>query len=181
MLSNDNIKVQLISELEKAISEFHLSSNTEKLMPGLNELMDYDFKTYKSNLKEEIEENLKSIWTNPENGINKEQKLDAILFEHYIPDTKDLEAFSYGIIDWEEKEINGVSVDMGWDFDFTDGLEQDKGVTLLYFNPYVANTDAQALDDYELAECYKLKGLISIHEAFVAKHHPDDSFLQTDR
>ncbi|WP_298758301.1 hypothetical protein [uncultured Psychroserpens sp.] len=166
MLSNSDIKTQLRIELDKAILEFKSSPLHESLQSGYDNLMSYDFDSYKANLEKEIKTNLTSVWTNVENGINPEQKLDAILFEYYIPNELNLEAISYGIIDWEERDVNHVDVDMGFSYDFADGLEQEEGIALDFFNPYVEIINNESIDDYKLAHCYRLKGLIAIHEVF---------------
>ena len=164
MLSNKDIKQQLNNEFNKAISVFKESNVNPTLNIGLEKLLDFNFDSFKENLKEEIKTNLKSYWTNPENGINSEQKLDALLFEHYTPDSINLEAIGYGIINWEEKDDENIDIDMGWDFDFAEGLEQVKGLTLNFFNPYIESWELD--ENCVLAHCYRLKGIISIHEAF---------------
>ncbi|WP_298903460.1 hypothetical protein [uncultured Psychroserpens sp.] len=166
MLKNSDIKTQLKIELENAISEFKSSDIDVKLQIGYDKLMSFDFESYKVKLKEEIHRKLSSVWTNVENGINPEQKLDAILLEHYIPNQLNLEAYAYGIIEWEERDVNDVDVDMGCSYDFADGLEQDEGITLDFFNPYVEIINDESIDDYKLAHCYRLKGFIAIHEVF---------------
>ena len=168
MVSNNNIKIQLNIELEKAISEFKSSPNNEKLQIGFDKLFSIDFESYKVQLKEEIKRKLSSVWINIENGINPEQKLDAILFEHFTPDQFNLEALSYGIIDWQKKDLNHIDVDMGCDFDFADGLEQGDGITLDFFNSYLDYYETD--EKCDLAHCYRLKGLIAIHESFSELH-----------
>ncbi|MGJ8684629.1 MAG: hypothetical protein ACSHWW_08395 [Nonlabens sp.] len=164
MISNLRIKVQLKSELQMAILELKDHFHADQLVPILDLMNNYDFDQYKEQLTKEILHNLKTVWTNPKSGVNTNQKLDAILFEHFIPQTKDTEALAYGIINWDIKDIDGVEVDLGFEYGFADGLEQAAGITLSYLNPYVENATAMDLDEYHLADCFKMKGLIAVHE-----------------
>ncbi|UGS22586.1 hypothetical protein [Flavobacterium channae] len=168
MLTNKEIKEQLNIELDRAISEFKELNKTGNLISGFENFLNFNFDSYKENLKKEIKTNLKSYWTNVDNGINQDEKLDAILFEHYIPDTIDLEANAYGIIDWEEKNVEYVEVDMGFGYDFAEEFEQIEGITLSFFDPYVASFEID--ETGELSNCYRLKGMIAIHEVFYELH-----------
>lgn len=164
MLSNTVIKEQLNTELDKAISDFEVGATNQNLVSGFKKLLDFKFEAYKENLKSEVKTNLRLYWTNPENGLNPTQQLDAILFEHYIPDTINLKAVAYGIIDWKDKEVDHVDVDMGYEIDFATNFEQIEGITLDFFNPYLDSFDHD--ENSDLAHCYRLKGLIAIHEVF---------------
>lgn len=168
MLTNEEIKEQLNIELDRAILEFKELNKTGNLTSGFESFLNFNFDSYKENLKSEIKTNLKSYWTNVDNGINPDEKLDAILFEHYIPDSIDLEANAYGIIDWEEKNIEYVEVDMGFGYDFAEEFEQIEGITLSFFDPYVASCEIDETE--ELSNCYRLKGMITIHEVFYELH-----------
>lgn len=168
MLTNKEIKEQLNIELDRAISEFKKLDKNENLTLGFENLLNFNFDSYKESLKKEIKTKIKSYWTNIENGINPEEKLDAILFEHYVPDSINLEANAYGIIDWEDKKVENIDVDMGFGYDFAEEFEQIEGITLNFFNPYV---DSYEIDETcELAHCYRLKGIIAIHETFYELH-----------
>ncbi len=164
MIANNRIKVQLKSELQMAIIDLKETTDVDRLTDILKDLDAYDFEEFKIQLTTEIKNNLKSVWTNKVNGINKSQKLDAFLFEHFTPHSQNTEALAYGIINWEEKDIDGVEVDLGFDYGFAEDLEQEKGLTLNYFDPYVNNKEALELDEYHLLECFKIKGLIAMHE-----------------
>ncbi|RXK58967.1 hypothetical protein ESA94_16415 [Lacibacter luteus] len=164
MLTNQDIKQQLLSELNKTITEFKEADPSQNHLLQLEKLLEYDFESYKEIVKNEIRGNLKSYWTNHENGINPEQKLDAILFEHYVPDSVNLKAVAYGIIDWSKEAVDNIEIDMGHGYDFAEGFEQVEGLTLDFFNPYVNFYESD--ENLQLAHCYRLKGTIAIHEAF---------------
>ena len=168
MLTNEEIKEQLNIELDRAILEFKELNKTGNLTSGFESFLNFNFDSYKENLKSEIKTNLKSYWTNVDNGINPDEKLDAILFEHYIPDSIDLEENAYGIIDWEEKNVEYVEVDMGFGYDFAEEFEQIEGITLSFFDPYVDSCEIDETE--ELSNCYRLKGMITIHEVFYELH-----------
>jgi hypothetical protein len=164
MLTNENIKRQLLTELDKAITDFKESEPSQNLLLGLEKFLDYDFGSYKERAKNEIRANLKFYWTNQGNGINPEQKLDAILLEYYAPDSLNLKAVAYGIIDWSKKDVDNIDIDMGYGYDFAEEFEQVEGLTLDFFNPYVNFNEYD--ENFQLAHCYRLKGTIAIHEAF---------------
>ncbi len=174
MLSNEEIGNQLQSELETAISEYKSSNKFEQTEKVFNELLSYNFARYKRRLRREILKKVKRIWTNPKKGINPEQILDAFLFEHDFPKAKNQEAELYGIVEWEEKDIKNAVVDMGYSYDFADGLEQVSGIKTPFFNPFVRNklgkeyyeNSILVTDDKELAKCFQLKGVLAIHEVF---------------
>lgn len=168
MLSNSDIYQQLQAEVEQAISSFKSSGAYQELAHGFEQFETFDFAAYRSKVKEEIKTNLHAVWTNTARGIDPSQKLDAILLEYYQPDQENLEAFSYGIIDWEGKEVTEVEVDMGWSYDFADALEQNTGITLDFFNPYIDDFDDD--EEYELMRCYLSKGLLAVHEAMMELH-----------
>ena len=172
MLSNNEIKQQLNLELEKAISQLKASDLNDSLRAGLKALLNFNFNKYKENLKSEIKRNLRTIWTNHENGINRDQKLDAILFEYQVADSINLKAIGYGIIDWNEKEVDNVDVDMGYDYDFADGFEQVEGITLNFFDSYLDSLESD--QDFRLADCYRLKGTIAVHEIFWELHQENE-------
>ncbi|MEK6153941.1 hypothetical protein WIW50_11800 [Flavobacteriaceae bacterium 3-367] len=174
MIENKDIENLIKIELDGAISEYKSSDKYTETESVFNELMNYNFDRYKRKLKTEIQKKLKRIWTSPKKGINPEQKLDAFLFEHYFPEVKDHKADIYGIIDWEEKKLDGLIIDMGFSYDFADGLEQDSGITMQFYNPFVKNDLGKSFykdgilitEDTELAKCFQLKGMISIHQVF---------------
>ncbi|WP_179374912.1 hypothetical protein [Winogradskyella wichelsiae] len=174
MLSNEEIGNQLKSELEIAISEYKSSNKFKKTEKVFNKLMSYDFDEYKSDLKKKVVKKIKKRWTNPKEGINPEQKLDAILFEHEFPQEKDQKTKLYGIINWKKETIKHVKVKMGFSYDFADGLEQIKGLKTQFFNPFVKKKLGKSYyengvlitEDRELAKCFQLKGIIAIHEVF---------------
>lgn len=172
MLTNNEIKEQLNIELERVISEFKKINRNENLALSFDNLLNFNFDSYKESLKKEIKTNLKSYWTNIENGINSEEKLDAILLEHYVPDSINLEAYAYGIIDWEEKNVENIDINMGFEYDFAENFEQIDGITLNFFNSYVGNCEIDLT--CELADCYRVKGIIAIHETFYELHQENE-------
>ncbi|WP_422104111.1 hypothetical protein [Winogradskyella sp.] len=179
MIENKDIEHLIKIELEKAIAAYKNSERFTETESVFNELMNYNFDRYKRKLKKEIKRKIKRSWTNPKKGINPELKLDAFLFEHYFPEVKDHEADIYGIIDWEEKKVDQLVIDMGYAYDFADGLEQDPGITMQFYNPFVKNKLGKSYykdgilitEDTELAKCFQLKGMISIHQAFYELHN----------
>ena len=179
MLSNEEIGNQLKSELEIAVSEYKSSDKFEQTEKVYNELISYNFSRYKRKLKKEILKNIKRNWTNPKKGINPKQKLDGILFEHDFPQVKNQEAELYGIVDWEEKNAESVKIEMGYSYDFADGLEQINGMKIQFFNPFVKNKLGKSYyengilitDDKELAKCVQLKGILAIHQVFIELYH----------
>ncbi|MEP2280659.1 hypothetical protein [Maribacter sp.] len=174
MLSNEEIGIQLQTELDTAIAEYKSSNKFELTEKVFNELMSFNFARYQRRLKRDVSKKIKRLWINPKKGINPEQKLDAFLFEHDFPKTKNQEAELYGIVEWENKEIQSVVVDMGYSYDFADGLEQMSGIKTQFFNPFVKNklgkeyyeNSILVTDDKELAKCFQLKGVLAIHEVF---------------
>lgn len=179
MLTNEKIENQLIRELEISISEYKSSDKFEQTKNVFNKLMSYNFSRYKRKLKKEVLKNIKRVWTNPKYGIDPDQKLDAILFEHSFPQVKNEEAELYGIIDWKEKNIENVKVDMGYSYDFADGLEQIRGIKISFFNKFVKHKLGKSYyenrilitEDKELAKCFQLKGVLAIRQAFTELYH----------
>jgi len=174
MFSNEEIGNQLKHELEIAVSEYKSSGKFKQTENVFDELMSYNFSRYKRRLRKDILTNVKKNWTNPKRGINPDQKLDAILFEHDFPQVKNQETELYGIIDWEQKTIESVKVEMGNSYDFADGLEQIPGIKTQFFNPFVKNRLGKSYyengilitDDKELAKCFQLIGILAIHKVF---------------
>ena len=177
MIQNKEIENLIIKDLENAIIEYKSSNEYAKTESVFNELLNYNFEKYKQKLKKEVKRKIKRIWTNPKKGVNLEQKIDAFLFEHYYPrpNVNDHEADIYGIIEWEEKELESHIIEMESSYDFADGLEQDPGITMQFYNPFTKNglgkeyyKDGLLItEDTKLAKCFQLKGLISIHQAFI--------------
>lgn len=168
MLTNKEIKQQLNTELDRAISNFKKLDENQNSTLGFENLLNFNFYSYEESLKKEIKTNLKVYWINTDNGINSEEKLDAILFEHYVPDTINLKAIAYGIIDWEEKKVDNININMGYGYDFAEEFEQVEGLTLTFFNSYVDSSEIE--ETSELKHCYRLKGIIAIHETFYELH-----------
>jgi hypothetical protein len=180
MLTNHDIKRQLLFELEKAIKDFKEAHPNQNLRSGLDKLLNYDFESYKERAKNEIRTNLKLYWTNHDNGINPEQKLDAILLEHYVPDSLNLKAMAYGIIDWNNGAVDNIDIDMGHGYDFADEFEQVEGLTLDFYNSYQEFYESD--ETCQLAHCFRVRGAIAVHEAFyeLNKDNEFDRLNKTD-
>ncbi len=174
MISNQDIENQLNEALEKAISEYKVSNEFVQTEGVFNELMTYNFTRYKERLKKEVLSKVKKVWTNPKKGIDPKQKLDAMLFEHDFPQSKNQEAELYGIVAWEKENIESVKVEIGYSYDFADELEQVSGIKLQFFNPFVKSKLGKShyengiliTEDRLLAKCFQLKGVLAIHQVF---------------
>jgi hypothetical protein len=165
-MTNLEITSNLENLLKNAFETFKNSTPSSEEITAFKELTEFDFDTYKKGLKEQIKNRFNEVWTNTEKGIDPNQKLDGFLLEYFAPSQPFTEAIGYGIINWKEKDIDTAAVDMGWDYDFAEGLEQTDGITLSYFNPF---TNIQVIDpenDSRIKECFKFKGLAIINHVF---------------
>ena len=143
------------------------------------ELKAFDFEAYKVALASEIRQNLVQDWTNPAEGIVKEEELFAILFEYDHFFAKDVTAEAYGIGEWEDYQVQTEEFDMGWDYDFTSGFYALNGLTLNFFDPLEKLDDPnlpvrlQEADIFEvpgfreLIELFRYSGMFAIHEVLI--------------
>ena len=177
-LNNQSIKSYFIKLEKNYTSKINSFSNLDNLTLDLfQDLKDFDFQTYKANLKIEINENLNEWWVNPEKGIIKSEELFAILLEFGDFFMNQVQAESYGIGVWKDYKVQTEKFDMGFDYDFTTEFYASPGITLDFFNP-LSKLDYKNLPEeykdidgilgmYELIELYKIKGFLAIHEVLV--------------
>ena len=144
-----------------------------------SELKKYDFDLYKDRLKDEINHNLTEWWINPEKGSPSDKQFQAVCFEYdnYFY-SKGLHAESFGIIEWDQPEMN------------TDNFRLDKyedcpdfyafpGLTLDFFDELIdkffiqdshvglGNIYREDIEGYTaLFELYKYSGYIAIQQVF---------------
>lgn len=176
-MKNDQIKSYLVSQRDEYKRDFKAIRNKEIIFQEAYAALEtFDFGAYKIKLEAEIRLNLKAWWTNPEEGILKEEELYAILFEYDHFFDKDVEAYAYGIGEWKDYEAQTEEFDMGWDYDFTTAFYSTDGLTLNFFDPLEKLDEPNLPDKYkdteiddlngfqELIELYKLNGMIAIHE-----------------
>ena len=192
-MTNELIRKNLIKRKESCLSALNSISNLDSYLKEiLKNLNEFDFETYKQNLENEILENLKEWWTNPDKGIKKEEQLFAILFEYDYFFQKNVEATSYGIGEWKDYQVQTDKFDMGFDYDFTTEFYSCPGIKLDFFDSLESLDDSKLpekhtdnysnLDDIEdingyneLIELHKSKGMIAIHDV-LSKLDNDNEF-----
>lgn len=166
-----------IKNAEQQLSQFRpLHPELENV---ISQLEVYDFEQFKENLKLDVRKKVVDLWTNENNGVDKSETVQAFLFEHYDPEEKNTEAFTYGIIDWENVEFAPIYMEMGFNYDFAQGLEADSGIVLSYLDP-IADLNSDEIKDkfggtefweaegfWEMRQLVELKGLKNCHEAFI--------------
>lgn len=169
-MTNLKITSNLENLHKNAFETFENSTSSPEETTAFKELKQFNFDIYKTELKEQIKKRFNEIWTNTEKGVDPNQKLDGFLLEYFAPAQLFTEAIGYGIIDWKEKDINAAEVDMGWDYDFADGLEQTDGIILSYFNPFTKIIGIEPEDNSLIKDCFKFKGLVIINQVFNELH-----------
>ncbi len=153
-MGNKIIRETLINRknscLEKLESIPNLDSFINKI---LNRFFKFNFHSYKKKLKKEILKNLKEWWVNPAKGIDKEEKLLAVLFEYGHFFKKNVKAEAYGIGEWKNHKAYTDKFDMGVNYDFTKEFYASPGITLNFFDTLYY------LDEDKLPKKYTDEGL----------------------
>lgn len=153
-MSNKIIRETLINRkndcLEKLESIPDLDSLLNKI---LNKFLKFNFDKYKRKLKKEILKNQKKWWVNPAAGIDKEEELLAIIFEHGDFFKKNVKAEAYGIGEWKDHKVYTDKFDMGFNYDFTKEFYASPGITLNFFDTLYY------LDEDKLPKKYTDEGL----------------------
>jgi hypothetical protein len=181
-MNNELIRKNLTKRKESCLSILNSISNLDSYLKNIfKNLSEFDFENYKQNLENEILENLKEWWTNPNQGIKKEEQLFAILFEYDYFFQKNVEATAYGIGEWKDYQVQTDKFDMGFDYDFTTEFYACPGIKLNFFDSLEAldhsNLPEKYTDNYsevddiediegynELIELHKFEGMIAIHD-----------------
>ncbi len=181
-MTNELIRKNLTKRKESCLSVLNSISNLDSHLKNIfKNLNEFDFGNYKQNLENEILENLKEWWTNPNKGIKKEEQLFAILFEYDYFFQKNVEATSYGIGEWKDYQVQTDKFNMGFDYDFTTEFYACPGIKLNFFDSlesidysnlpekYTDNySDVDDIEDIEgyieLIELHKFEGMIAIHD-----------------
>lgn len=175
---NEIIETYLFKQRDEYLNKFKSINNIDAIFQNLfDDLMKFDLVKYRNKLKAEIKENLNSWWTNADKGIVKEEVLYAILFEYddyYY--SKDVEAVSYGIGEWQDYKVQTEVFNMGYNYDFATEFYAAPGITLNFFDSLEkldkpnspSNYDDVELYDleghFELMELYKFTGFTAIHQ-----------------
>ena len=179
------INQKIITKLENEINAFYQElkphiKNEQLLERILNEFNKFDFDRYKKQLAKEIKDNLENWWTNPEKGINPEEKLLMIFFEYDSTWWENREALAYGVLKWDDFEIYREDFDMGYEYSFATEFYACPGLKLGYFNCFSFLDDDSDLEEkdkegkyfdldgfYELKEYISLTGILEISRVFV--------------
>ncbi|MFS4457137.1 hypothetical protein [Maribacter sp. 2304DJ31-5] len=192
-MTNELIRKNLTKRKESCLSVLNSILNLDSYLKDIfKNLNEFDFENYKQNLENEILENLKEWWTNPNKGIKKEEQLFAILFEYDYFFQKNVEATAYGIGEWKDYQVQTDKFDMGFDYDFTtefyacpgiklnffDGLEalDHSNLPEKYSDNYSDIDDIEDIEGYnELIELHKLEGMIAIQDV-LSKLNSNNAF-----
>jgi predicted DNA-binding WGR domain protein len=177
---NDKISSYLKAQLDSYKSKLKATTNLKPIFSEiLKKLEEFDFENYKIDAENEIKTNLVEWWTNPLKGINPDEVVYSILFEYDYYLAKNVEANSYGIVEWEDFKLHTKGFDMGFNYDFAEGFEANPGITLSFFN----NLDLFSSQDnlpkdididelyymegyQELLKTYLFSGLVALNEVF---------------
>jgi hypothetical protein len=178
-----NIKITQSLITKKEIS-FKNLNQTQQLNPLFKELFEsiqeYDFESYKNNLKDEIQNNLEIWWTNPKNGINLTEKLSAIMFEftNYFYE-KNPEAESYGLKSFKNHHLHTDNFILS-EIDDSSNFCAMGGLTLPFLNQFIEKLflnelptelkkeDREEIKGYkDLLDFYLYSGFEIINKAFL--------------
>jgi hypothetical protein len=159
---NNEVKKQLEKQINQSIDDFKAIEFPHILFTEIfSELDKIDKEAARQDFIEQLEHYCSTDWTNPDEGMNPDEKLDALLFEYDDPCGGAFSA-AYGIVGSGFK-VKSVPYLCGSDYGFASGMDATYGVRLKPLSPL----DKVHGKEYEGVEFWEEDGYFELLGAFV--------------
>lgn len=180
-MSNQQIAGYLQEQRDNALKSFQAVSDLHPhFQTCFATLMNFDFITYRQQLRDEILRNV-THWQAQEESGEAVKLLDALLFEFNSIYEWSVDANAYGVVDWQDASVQIEGFDMGFHYDFRKKFEAVPGISLSFLQPLedllhpdviieIAEPE-QNMEDIlgfqHLADSYLFSGLVPVHEVLI--------------
>lgn len=174
-MNNQNIAEFLSEQRDRAIGDFQTTPNAHpRFQETFAVLAGFDFVAYHQQLRSEILQNV-VFWQ--KGGAVEANPLDAVLFEFNSIYECAVEARAYGIIDWQEPEMQVTGFEMGYNYSFLDEFEAVPGISLSFLQPIEDLLSPETIDGFiepgqdmeevpgfrSLVNAFLFSGLVAVH------------------
>jgi hypothetical protein len=157
---NNEVKKQLEKQIRQSTSDFKAVESPHILFTEIfSELGKIDEQAAKQDFIEQLEHYCATDWTNPSEGVNPDEKIEALLFEYDDPFGGGSSA-AYGIVG-SGFRIKSVPYLCGSDYSFASGMDATCGIALKPLHPLF-----RINEEYEDVEFWDEEGYYELLSAF---------------